>query len=149
MKEYEINEHTNALIPLSENKTQIIEDENTLEVERKTIDIVDESCKFFGSSYQGRFEGTKKMIGPKIYKAPIIVEESKEMIYFPTSSSRANDCAWLSFRKIKNIERKGFKTLVQFKKAQSLELNISYESLKNQLLRASYLATLLRERKEK
>lgn len=148
MKEYEINESTNALIPLGTNKTKIIEEEGSLEVEKETFKIVDESCKYFGSSYAGRYEGSKKMLGPKIYKAPIIVEESSEMIYFPTSSSQANDCVWLSFQKVKSVERKGYKTLIEFKNKTTLELDISPESVKNQLLRAAYLATILRERKK-
>ncbi len=149
MEEYEINESTNALIPLTENKTKVIEDYRSCEINKKTLKIVDESCKYFGSSYQGRFEGAKKMLGPKIYKAPIIVEESKEMIYFPTGSSRAADCAWFSLKKVKNVERKGYNTLVEFQSNQKIEVKISFESFQNQLLRASYLSTILRERKQK
>ena len=37
---------------------------------------MDDSCKYFGSSYQGRYEGTKNLIGMN-YKLPIIIEESR------------------------------------------------------------------------
>ena len=148
MNEYEINEATNAIVPVSENKSKVFEDENVYYVNKKTIKIIDDSCKYFGSSYQGRFEGAKKMLGPKIYKAPIIVEETREIIYFPTGSSRSLDCAWISLNKVKKIEKKEFKTVVEFKNNQKLEVDISYESLNNQLLRASRLESILRQRKK-
>jgi len=53
----------------------------------------------------------------------------------------------LSLKKIKEIDKKGFKSIILFKNAQELELNISYESLNNQLLRASRLESLFRQRK--
>ncbi len=147
MVEYEINESTNAIIPISETQTKVIEDDNTYQVNQKAIKIIDDSCKYFGSSYSGRFEGAKKLLGPKIYKAPIIVEETKELIYFPTGSARAHDCTWISLKKVKEIKKSNFTSIVKFKNNQEIELDISFESLNNQLLRASRLESILRQRK--
>ncbi len=147
MGEYEINEATNAIIPISETETKVIEDENIYQVNKKAIKIIDDSCKYFGSSYSGRFEGAKKLLGPKIYKAPIIVEETRELIYFPTGSSRASDCIWISLKKVKEIKKSNYNSVVIFKNNQEIELDISIESLNNQLLRASRLESILRQRK--
>lgn len=43
-------------------------------------DIIDQSCRSFGSSYLGRHEGTKHLTGIN-YKAPIIIEETQSMIF--------------------------------------------------------------------
>ena len=67
------------------------------------MNIIKRSCEYFGSSYNGRHEGTKKLIGIS-HKAPIIIEESKNLIYFPTSSPRLLDCVWIGLNNIKDYE---------------------------------------------
>ncbi len=148
MEEYEINEYTNAIIAQADKKTKVVEDEREFIVEKKAFKIMDDSCKYFGSSYQGRFEGSKKILGSKIYKAPIIVEETRGMIYFPTTSARLDDCSWFSLQKIKRVEKKEYKTEIYFQNNKNIVLDISYESFQNQLLRASRLDSILRQRKK-
>jgi hypothetical protein len=84
MISYEINCDTLALIPVSEKETKIIERNNIFNVNNSVMNIIENSCEYFGSSYLGRHEGTKKLIGIT-HKAPIIIEESKNLIYFPTT----------------------------------------------------------------
>ena len=75
MISYEINCDTLALIPVSENETKIIEKEREFIVNVPVFKIIENSCEYFGSSYLGRHEGTKKLIGIT-HKAPIIIEET-------------------------------------------------------------------------
>ena len=82
MNSYEINSETQAIIPIGGDKSKIIESSRTLIVNQTPMKIIDRSCKYFGSSYQGRFIGTKNLIGVS-HKAPIIIEETKEIIFFP------------------------------------------------------------------
>lgn len=147
LKDYEINSSTLAIIPVSEKVSRVMEEENVYLVNKSTTKIIDDSCKFFGSSYLGRFEGSKRLLGSKIYKAPIIIEESNEIIYFPTGSSRDMNCTWISLKKIKKYEKNEYITTVIFKNETTLELDISYESLSNQILRASRLESILRQHK--
>lgn len=81
MKEYEINAQTLAVIPVKENKTRIIEMNKELMVNLPCREIIDNSCKFFGSSLEGRVNGTKTLTGIT-HKSPIIIEESKKIIFF-------------------------------------------------------------------
>lgn len=145
--QYEINRETIAIIPVSESVSRIIEENETFLVNKTTTDIIDDSCKFFGSSYLGRHEGTKRLIGIN-YKSPIIVEESKEIIFFPTSSPRFNDCHWLSLDKIKNHKKSDRGSLITFINEEKIEINISSMSLENQILRATKLNSVLRKRKD-
>ena len=85
MISYEINCNTMALIPIDENNTKIIERNKIFIINNNIMDIIKNSCEYFGSSYLGRKEGTKNLTGIT-HKSPIIIEESNKLIYFPTES---------------------------------------------------------------
>lgn len=144
--EYEINSSTIAVIPVKENVSRVIEEKESFLVSKTPTEIIDDSCKYFGSSYIGRHEGTKKLIGIN-YKSPIIVEESREIIFFPTSSPRFVDCHWISLDKISNHESTFRGSLLKFTNGEEIEINISSLSLENQILRATKLGSVLRKRK--
>lgn len=147
MKEkYEINSSTIAIIPVEQKVSKVIELDNSFLVNRSTSEIIDESCKYFGSSYLGRHEGTKNLIGVN-YKSPIIVEETLELIFFPTASPRLEACMWISLNNIENYYKEDLCTYISFKNGKQLELEISYGSLENQILRATRLESMLRKRK--
>lgn len=144
---YEININTLAIIPIDSRKSKIIEIENIYYVNKKTTDIIDYSCRFFGSSYLGRHEGTKSLIGVN-YKSPIVIEETKEIIFFPTSSPRFDNCFWLSLNNIDSYKKNNDYCKILYKNKIEIDLNISYESLQNQILRATMLESTLRKRKK-
>lgn len=143
---YEINNDTLAIIPISEKISRVVEENDTYIVKKSTTDIIDDSCRFFGSSYMGRHEGTKSLIGIN-YKSPIIIEETKEIIFFPTSSPRFENCHWIALDKIKNHDKTNMGTMLKFNNGYELELNMSQSSLENQILRATKLESVLRKRK--
>lgn len=145
--QYEVNRETIAIIPVSETVSRVIEENETFLVNKSTTDIIDDSCKYFGSSYLGRHEGTKRLIGIN-YKSPIIVEETKEIIFFPTSSPRFNDCHWISLDKIVKHEKSVHGSVITFINGEKIEINISSLSLENQILRATKLNSVLRKRKD-
>lgn len=145
-KNYEINSATVAIVPVDQTKSKIIELEDSFLVSQSSTEIIDESCKFFGSSYMGRHEGTKNLIGVN-YKSPIIVEETMELIFFPTISPRMKECIWISLNHIVDYTKKDCTTFIHFKNGNYLELEISYGSLENQILRATRLESILRKRK--
>jgi len=147
MKEnYEINSSTVAIIPIEAQLSEVIELDNTFLVNRSASEIIDDSCKYFGSSFVGRQEGTKNLIGVN-YKSPIIIEESLELIFFPTASPRTLECMWISLNHIADYNRNGLSSSINFKNLKKIELEISYGSLENQILRATRLESILRKRK--
>lgn len=146
MNEYEINVDTQAIIPIGEDKSKVIEGNKIFIVNEPPMRIIDKSCRFFGSSYQGRFLGTKNLIGIS-HKAPIIIEETREIIFFPTNSPRQTNCAWLSLRHLQNYKKHNSRSIVKFNSGQLLDLDISYGTLDNQVLRATRLESVLRLRK--
>ncbi len=143
---YEINSGTCALIPLDITTTQVIEQDETFIINQNSQEIINESCKFFGSSYEGRKEGTKALTGVN-YKTPIIIEESRNIIFFPTSSPRLNLSTWINVNYVEKYIKNNKTSKVLLKNGQLIELNLSYGSLENQILRATRLDSILRQRK--
>lgn len=146
MNEYEINVDTQAIIPYGEEKSKVIEGDRTFIVNQPPLKIIDKSCRFFGSSYQGRFLGTKNLIGIS-HKAPIIIEETREIIFFPTNSPRQDNCAWISLRHLQNYKKVNNRSLLKFNGGHLINLEVSYGTLDNQVLRATRLESVLRTRK--
>lgn len=147
MTSYEISAETLAIIPIDNGRSKVVEKDRTFIVNMKPMDIIENSCQFFGSSYFGRHSGTKKLIGVS-HKAPIIVEESREIIFFPTNSPRLYDCCWISLKNIEKYKKIDHKnSLVIFTSGYLLDVDISYGSLENQILRATRLESVLRSRK--
>lgn len=143
---YEITKNTLAIIPIDSKRSEVIEDNDTFIINKCSTKIVDDSCKFFGSSLDGRQEGTKNLIGVN-YKAPIIVEETNDVIFFPTNSPRIVDCAWISLNNLENYKKNDNKTQILFKNGKTIDISISYGSLENQVLRSTRLESILRKRK--
>lgn len=142
---YEINADTLAIIPINTKISKVIETDNNFIVNKRSIEIIDDSCRYFGSTFQGRHEATKNLIGIA-YKSPIIIEETRNIIFFPTSSPRFNNCYWIALNKIKNSEKVDNFCKIIFNNNIIIELNISYEVLQNQILRATLLESTLKKR---
>ena len=112
--DYEINSSTIAIVPLDNKITKIYEEETEYIINKSANSIIKENCEFYGSSYEGRCVGTKVLTGIKT-KYPIIIEESRNIIFFPTSSIRNKQSTWIALNKIKNIIKDEYNSKVEFK----------------------------------
>ncbi len=149
MKDYEINDETLAIMPSDIWESVVVEDDCNYEVKMKPLEIVDYSCKYFGSSYEGRKIGAGEILNSG-YKLPIMVEDTRNLIFFPTTSPQDNNCSWISLKNVKSYRKiTSTKTEVEFKNGKILTIDISYNSFNNQIMRASRLESILRNRKEK
>lgn len=146
MDDYEINSTTLAIIPLGINISKVYEEEEEYIINKSSNSIIKENCEFYGSSYEGRCIGTKSLTGIKS-KCPIIIEESRNIIFFPTSSTRNKQSSWIALNKIKEINKNNFNSEILFKNNNKLDLDISINSLENQIVRATMLKSKLYERK--
>lgn len=144
---YEINSSTLLLIPIDLKKVKVVDLEKETIVNNNIKKIIDNSCKFFGSSLIGRQEGTKNMINVSV-KAPIIIEESKNLIFFPTKSPREKDCIWISYNNLIKYIKNGQKVTLFFKNNIIIDLDISYYIIDNQITRCIKLEKELYKRKK-
>ena len=146
---YEINYDTQLILPLGEFKSKVIEHDDEYIVNSSVQEILEHSCEYFGSSFEGRKDGTRKMLGIT-HKSPIIVEESRKMIFFPTTSPEREDCIWINLEKIEKYYKvENGNSAILFKNGDILEFDLSYGSLSNQILRATRLKFVLDERTSK
>lgn len=143
---YEINTSTLAIIPVDEFTSRVIESSAEYIIKKSSFEIIEDSCMYFGSNYKGRYEGTKKLIGMN-YKLPIIIEESRNIIFFPTSSPKLIDCMWISLNNLCDYYSENETSYINFKNGYKLRLDISKFALENQVLRASRLESVLQNRK--
>ena len=144
---YEVNKGTLAVMPNDLESSLVYEDENRYIINEKAYKIMDDSCKYFGSTYEGRKNGAKEILGAE-YKVPIIVEDSNNLIVFPTTSPFSDDCVWISLKRVKNIFKiDSYNTKILFDNNVEIIVPCSFRSVENQLSRASRLDLILRNRK--
>ena len=145
---YEINKETCAVLNINNEVSKIIEKGDEYLLPKKSFEVMEDSCAYYGSSYEGRLKGTKMILGSN-YKLPIIIEETNDIIFFPTSGTNNSNCSWISLNKIEKYEPyKGY-TKVYFFGGKSIVLKMSCSSFELQVLRATRLQNLLSKRIEK
>ena len=144
LNEYEINTDTVAIIPIGEEISKVYEKDEEYVINKSTNKIIESNCRFYGSSYKGRCEGTKYLTGIKS-KFPIIIEESRDII--PTGSIRSYDNCWLSLNNIKNYKKSSFGTEITFINNKKITFDISLYSIDNQYYRATMLKSKLNDKK--
>lgn len=147
--EYIINRFTMAILPDSTNTySEIFEFEGDLVVQKRPMEIVDESCRYFGSSYVGRKEGTKDLIRVT-HKSPIVIDPANSIYFFPTTSSTRPQCIWISYDYVKEYTKSEYDdTIVTFKNGKQITIPISHGSFEKQLFRTSHLSSTISSRIE-
>lgn len=149
MKNYEINCETLVIYPYDKGISKVVEENNEFIVYKNVSSIINNSCKYFGSSYQGRINGSKNILG-STHKLPIIVETINKIIFFPTTSARNEKCMWISLNLIENYEKlKDNKTIIKFYCGKSIKIDIPYQIINNQILRATRLESVYEKRIQK
>ena len=146
MLEYEITSNTCALIGISENETEVIEKDKRFVIPKKLNKVLNDSCQFYGSTLEGRIKGSQRQLGMK-YKLPIMVESSKELIFFPTVSPRLTYCSWISLKNIKSYRDTPLGLVIEFEHNNTITISLSLESFEMQIFRATKLMLTARNRR--
>lgn len=146
MEKYEIGLNTLAVVGIGQNEAKIVESEGDFIIDSTAYEVMDHSCCYYGSSYSGRTEGSREILKCE-YKLPIIVEETREIIFFPTQSPSADSCIWISLENIDHVDRDPKGCIICFKNGNKLFVSRSKDSIENQIYRATRLKYLLSERK--
>lgn len=145
--DYEFNKGTLAILPNGSGQSLIYEDFQQLTVDKDPYTVMDDSCKYFGSTYKGRKDSSKFILGAE-YKVPILVDEINNLVAFPTTSPLADDCIWISLSRIKKFIRENdFSTKIIFDNDLELIVPCSFRSIESQISRASRLDLILRKRR--
>lgn len=125
--------------------TRILEEDTEYVLDEPPTKIIDDACRFFGASLKGRQDGTKDISGIT-HKAPISIDPSSGMYFFPTTSPSSQKCSWIAHSHIDKVSRAAEKTEILFKNGKKVILEISYGSMLNQLQRTAQFRYLLDNR---
>lgn len=147
MNFYEINDETIAVIPIEYEKTKIIETQKEYIVDKKAYQIMDESCMYYGSTYKGRLKASKDILNCS-YKLPILIEESHNIVFFPTKSSLEDDCCWINFNYVETVDKIDDKSMISFTNNKKFLFNTSKLSIENQIARSTRLSYIIDQRKK-
>lgn len=147
MNYYEINTNTLAIIPISDKISRVIEINDEYMINKSPLEIIDHSCKYFGSSYKGRYDGANAVLGYG-YKTPIYIEEVSNIIFFPTESAKSNTCCWISYSQIEKIYSINDNACIKFYNGYELFIDISMFCLKNQFIRSMLLKERMKKRRK-
>ncbi|MBQ2910218.1 MAG: competence protein ComK [Bacilli bacterium] len=146
---YEISKGTLAIVPNEKDSSLVYEDEERYIINDSPFKIMEDSCKYFGSTYNGRKDSAREILGAE-YKVPIVVEDSENLVVFPTTSPYSDECVWISLKRVKGFEKiDACNTKIIFDNAKEIIVPCSYRSIENQVSRASRLDYILRMRKSR
>lgn len=148
-EEFELSTHTLAIIPMqygSKLYSKVLEMDKELISPFRPVDVIKKSCRNYASSFTGRKEGTKALIGVT-HKSPIVIDPLQSIYFFPTTSPTNPDCAWIAHENVlsyKKVDKTH--TEVIFRNKQIFKFSISYSSFQNQMLRTALLRTKMMQR---
>lgn len=151
IEEYEINSFTVLVMPITYGSkvfSKIYEFDEECVSPFRPIDIIRESCEFFGSSFEGRKDGTRKLVG-FTHKVPIAISPPNNIYFFPTTSPENPRCIWVAHDHVVSYKKgEQNSTIVHFKNNQCMQLPISSSSFQNQVIRTMMLQSKLSQRIE-
>ena len=113
MENLEISKKTCALSFKDENSCLLLEGNKEYDIKMSLQDYINYNCEYYGSSFEGRIKGSKNSLGMK-YKLPIVIEESREIVFFPTKSYNSEKCTWIALNNISKYEGNSKNTTITF-----------------------------------
>ncbi len=147
LDEYVINYETLMIMPYGDRKSKVYEFDEVFIVNKDVISIISDSCLYFGSSLNGRREGTMSLMNYEI-KVPIIIEDSQSLIVFPTSSYRNPNNIWVSYNNLLKYSKNDSRsTLLFFKQNNKISVDVRYNIIDNQIIRCIKLEAIINKRK--
>ena len=148
MENYIINNNTIAVIGIDNNTCKVIEIEDEMIVNKSCLSVVEDSCLYYGSSYQGRVDAANMLISNS-YKVPIVVENINNLIFFPTISPNSSLCMWISIDMVFNniVDKDTNSCRIIFKNNKEILTNLSKYSMENQMLKSYMLYSVMKTRK--
>ena len=146
MNDYIINNKTLAIIPANDGLNSLVyEVGRSFVVLKKPNSIIKKNCIFNGSSLEGRIQGTYNLTGYS-YKVPVLVSNKDYIIFFPTSSLRLKDCAWICLNNIKfaRFDEQINMCKIYFKDNTHIAIDQSVYVINTQILKSTRLCEIIR-----
>lgn len=148
MNNYIINSETLLIIPYGKGKSKILEGNSSFIVNETSGNILKNSCLFYGCSIQGRRDAVKQILNVDM-KVPIILENTKNLIFFPVSDCVKKNSIWIAYQNLLKYSKfNEFSTMAYFKNNKKIRIDVKYNLIDNQVIRCIKLDNLINKRKE-
>lgn len=144
---YEIDLSTLMLIGINDECTKVITVDNEFVVNESCKKIVDNSCRYFGSSLTDRIKATNRLVN-MASKTPIVIEDTRNIIFFPLKSTREKNNIWISFNQLTKYTKDGNNTILKFKNNKEITIKFSYYIIDNQVTRSLILDYQINNRRK-
>lgn len=144
---YEIDLSTLMIIGIDDDRCKVITCDNEFIINFSAKKVIDNSCKFFGNSLQERVKMTSRLVNINA-KSPIIIEESRNIIFFPLKSVRENNNIWISFNNLDKYKKVDDDTIFYFKCGKVVNIKFSYYIIDNQVTRSLMVDYELNKRRK-
>ncbi|MCP8968236.1 competence protein ComK [Ectobacillus ponti] len=151
---YVIHDKTMVIIPVEhedgKHRWSVVEEADQMFVVRQTpFEIMDSSCRYYGSSFEGRKEGTKELL-QETHKLSICVDPISRLYFFPTTSYTGKECIWVSHSHVGSSAKHPHNNVrVVFTNGRKMRLPISKGSFDRQFHRAGSLRHRMEGRMDK
>jgi len=102
----------------------------------KPLNILKESCLYYGASLQGRQCAASAVLGTN-RMLPAAINPRSGIYMFPTSSGKSQQCIWLSYYLIDSFKTSGQYVHICFYDGSMLEVQASRRIIDNQYKKTS------------
>jgi competence protein ComK len=149
-KEYAILQETVAILPDFEENGNL----HTLLCNRETIttvglspyNLIDQNLRYLGSSHRGAIVGAGALLG-NVSMSPIVLNKELDIILFPCTSPKREDCVWFSLQHVVDSVNLGEKrTQVTLSNGSSVIVHASKYAFDRKIQRAYELRYKMQER---
>lgn len=146
-KQYEINGDTIGLLPFynefGDLHTKVMERNRTLCIDDKPKNIIKYNCCYYGSSYQGRKDGTLQIMGYRSI-APIVISEQLGIFFIPLESPSNDTCIWLAQSHVKRVQATSSdRSDIIFSNDTFISVNQAKNTLETKIHRATHYRFVL------
>ena len=81
-------------------------------------------------------------------KTPIVIEDTRNIIFFPLKSTREKNNIWISFNQLTKYTKDGNNTILKFKNNKEITIKFSYYIIDNQVTRSLILDYQINNRRK-
>jgi len=142
--EFQFDSMIMAIIPEqygSKLYSRVLKTDGEVLIPYSPLEVIKKSCHLYASSFEGRKEGTKELIGVT-HKPPIVIDPIQSIYFFPTASPKQRHCMWISHSHVLTYNNAGsLNTEVIFTNKMKLQIPMSCGSFDKQMLRTALLKT--------
>ncbi len=133
--------------PETQRTSLLFEDGNKETVTDRPQVFLDHLCIQYGSTRKGREDAYRALTGFHC-KAPVLLSERLNTIYFPTTSPSNPDCVWLDASRLISVHTKNqISSLVLFSSGLKIEVGVDVRVIRNQVKRCEiFLSSLYQKR---